>query len=212
MLYPKQSKYIFIDESGDLGPKGSDYFTIAAISTTEPIKIERIIHKTRQRFLKKKKNEINEFKANREKPEVRKYILTQLSNQDCEIYVITIPILKVREYLFKKKSKLYNYLCGLLFERIKLPEKDLYVTIDKKENNSLLQLDFNTYLETKLRTRKYNLNHIEINHMDSVASRSLQVVDFVAWSANRKFTYDEGEYYKIIEKKIVNLGQEIPWK
>jgi len=212
MRYPTQSKYIFIDESGDLGPKGSEYFTIAAVATSHPTKIERIIKKTRERHLKKKKKDITELKANKESPEVRKYVLTQLSNQECEIYVITIPIIKVREYLYSKKTKLYNYLCGILFERVRLHDKDIYVIIDKKENNNLLREDFNSYVEKKLRSIKYNLNKIEIRHLESFTSGALQVVDFVAWSANRKFTYKEDEYYKIIENKIVNLGEETLWK
>ena len=50
---PNKNLYMFIDESGDLGKYGNQYFTIAALCTTNPKPIENIIKRIRQRKLKK---------------------------------------------------------------------------------------------------------------------------------------------------------------
>ena len=44
--------YIYIDESGDLGEKGSDFFVMAAIKVKDSRTLERLINKTRRRYKK----------------------------------------------------------------------------------------------------------------------------------------------------------------
>jgi hypothetical protein len=54
-------KYVYIDESGDLGKYGSKYFAIIALITENPISIGRIIKKARIRILDKKLKEVSEI-------------------------------------------------------------------------------------------------------------------------------------------------------
>ena len=54
--------YIFIDESGDLGDKGSKYFIIAAVLVEDYRTLENLINKTR-RIYKKKIGQSNEIKG-----------------------------------------------------------------------------------------------------------------------------------------------------
>ena len=53
--------YIFIDESGDLGDKGSKYFVLAAIKVEDEKVLEKLIKKTRKNYKKDigQSNEIN---------------------------------------------------------------------------------------------------------------------------------------------------------
>ncbi len=72
-------KYIFIDESGDLGKLGSSYFTIVALSTHSPVDFQRIVKRTRQRLFKKKLKELPEVKANNSNERIRKFVLEALN-------------------------------------------------------------------------------------------------------------------------------------
>ena len=79
-------KYIYIDESGDLGKHGSEYFVIAAIVTDNPLKLERIVKKVRQRKLKKRIREMPELKANKSDRVVRESVLKKKNGNKTWIY------------------------------------------------------------------------------------------------------------------------------
>jgi len=204
-------EYIFIDESGDLGKYGSIYFTIVALMTHFPVEIRRIIRRTRERKLKRKLKELVEIKANNSTAEVRTAVLRMIAASDCSISAVAISKAKVRPDLFLHKEKLYNYLCGLLFEHISLNTDILDITIDRKHGNRLLLEDFNQYIERKVRG-KSEIIQVRIRHLESHASNELQAVDFVAWAVNRKFTHGDSSYYGIIRLKIRNQGKEEIWR
>ena len=91
-------KYIYIDESGDLGDKysSSKYFVIAAIAVDTPKHLNRIIKDARNDY----RNIIGkklEIKGNKINPHVKKEILEKINQTDCEITAI-----------FLDKENLYN--------------------------------------------------------------------------------------------------------
>jgi len=204
-------KYVFIDESGDLGKRGSRYFTIAALVVDDPLKLERIIKKLRQRKLKKKIKELPEIKANNSDEVVRKYVLKRVKKTDCEIYAIVVEKDRIFDHLFQVQDRLYNYLCGILLKEIGAvgAAGSLIITIDKKHTNTLVRENFNQYIKYKLRGKARN---IRIHHKASISSQPLQVVDFVAWSINRKFNFGDDSYFNLIEDKIVNRKDMLLWE
>ncbi len=202
--------YLFIDESGDLGKLGSKYFSIVALATNDSKKVSRIIKKVRERILNKKLKQIYEIKANNSNERIRKYVLQHLANCNCSISSVVIPKSKIKPDLFDAKNRLYNYLCGLLFSHINLNVSYLEIVIDKKDSNKLLREDFNMYIEEKIKD-KVKIK-FSIKHLDSCSSNELQVVDFVAWAINRKFSHNDAEYYNIIEKLISNKEKQEIWK
>ena len=206
MVFGKTFAYIFVDESGDLGKHGSDYFTIACLSTPNPKAIERIIKRVRQRKLKKKKRDINELKANSSSYAIRVDILQRLIKCDCEIGLIVINKKQVREYLYKTKNKLYNYVFGVLINELDLNKTKIEIIIDKKDSNRLLREDLDQYILKKIAERTKHPK-IEITHLESHAHKALQVIDFVAWATNRKYSFGEDCYYKIIEPKVKTIKQ-----
>ncbi|MCL4324854.1 MAG: DUF3800 domain-containing protein [Candidatus Thermoplasmatota archaeon] len=202
--------FIFIDESGDLGKYGSKYFSIVALSTQAVDNLNRIIKRVRQRKLRKKLKEMPELKANNSGDLIRETVLRKVAQLDCSISVVVVPKSLVRDDLFQHKEKLYNYLCGLLFEHITLNVDSVDITIDKKHNNRLLREDFNQYIERKIRSRRASIR-VMIQHLESHTSNALQAVDFVAWAMNRKFSFDDPTFYNLIASKIENAGRENPW-
>lgn len=207
---PAHIAYIFIDESGDLGPQGSEYFTIVALTTDDELEIRRIMKQLRKRKLKKKIREMPEIKANSSNETIRRYVLGMIASSGCSISAVAIPKSRIREDLFEHKEKLYNYLCGLLFEHITLNVDLVDVTIDKKHSNRLLREDFNRYVSSRIKARTPGIS-VRIRHLESQASNELQAVDFIAWAVNRKFSWDDSSYYDLIRSKILNAGHEEIW-
>lgn len=201
-------KYIYIDESGDLGKHGTKYFTIVGLMVDNPKILARIPKRIRRRKLKKPLRKLPELKANRSPPELRKLVLKKVQATRCEILAVVVPKSKIYDYLFEAKDKLYNYFCGQLVKRIPMKKGKLILVIDKKHGNTVLREDFDNYVRKKLPAGL----KVEIRHRFSHACNELQVADFVAWSINRKFCIEDEEYFKIIEDKIVNKDEMVLWK
>jgi len=201
-------RYVFIDESGDLGIHGLNFFTLAAVVVEEPKTLSKIIKRLRERKLKKKLKNLSEIKANNSNQKIREFVLEKIKNCDCKIYGLVVDKSKIYPHLYEIKDKLYNYFVGILISEIKESEK-LIVIMDKKHTNTLIK-NFNEYITRKLKS-KYPMLRIEIHHLPSYSSNELQVVDFVAWSIHRKFNCNDDYYYNIIEEKIVNKDNMKIW-
>lgn len=204
-------KYMYIDESGDLGEFGSNYFTVAGIIVDNPMILTRIIKKLRHQKLKKKIKELSEIKANNSDKRVREYVLKKVRRENCDIIAIVVEKKAIMKHLFNVKEKLYNYLCGILMKKIPVEDGKLIVTIDQKYTNTLLKEDFNNYIKKKCCQISDKVS-IEIYHKLSQSSNELQVVDFIAWSINRKFNAGDDYYYNLIEDKIINKEDMRLWK
>lgn len=142
---------------------------------------------------------------------IREYVLKKVKEDDCEIIAIVVKKDHILDHLFKIKDKLYNYICGILMEKVILPKYKVVIMIDKKHTNTLIREDFDQYIKRKLESRDKEIK-IEITHKPSHASNELQVVDFVAWSINRKFNVGDDYYYNIIEDKIINKEGMFLWE
>ena len=202
-------KYVFIDESGDLGRYGTNYFTIACVVVDDPKYLERIMKKLRQRKLKKLLKKLPEIKANNSNRVIREYVLEKISKTSCEIFAIVVDKSKIMPHLFEVKDRLYNFLCRILLTEIENAET-IHIVIDRKHTNTLIRENFNQYIENILKHRK-SVKKITIKHLPSYSSQPLQVVDFVAWSINRKFNHGDDFYYRIIEDKIRNKNRMELW-
>src|SRR3989344_796545 len=162
--------YIFIDESGDLGKHGLRYFVIAALCTINPKPIYNSIKRIRERKLKKKIKVLSEIKANNSDDIIRNFILNKLANSNCEFHIIAVDKTQVKDYLFDKKDKLYNYIAGILIQHAQVGYEKINIFIDKKYRSSLIRNDFDEYI------RNYKVKwdaKIKIEHLESVQNLGL---------------------------------------
>lgn len=194
--------YIFIDESGDLGKHGLRYFVVAALCTANPKPIYNLIKRIRQRKLKKKIKDLSEIKANNSDDNIRNFVLNKLMLTDCEFHIIALDKSQVRDYLFSNKTKLYNYVAGILIQHAQIGYENINVLIDKKDMGSIIREDFDNYIKNY--KVKWN-SRINIIHLESNQNLGLQAVDFIAWAVHRKLNTTDETFYKIIEKKITNF-------
>lgn len=208
--------YIYLDESGDLGfdfkKKGtSRHFIITVLLTREPKKIANCIKHLKQDALQKKYKRIPEIKFNNSPEIFRKRVIQKLSQHEIFILVFCLNKTKVVAKLHDKKDKVYNYVTGLLFDKIlnaTNPGEDLIMTVDKVKVGKIQMEDFNFYLGLKLFMAGQLDRKLEVIHADSQKDRCIQAVDFVSGSVFRKYEFGSLNLYNLIKSKIIN---EVFW-
>jgi hypothetical protein len=202
-------RYVFIDETGDLGETGSKYFIITAIWIDEPAPFDRLIKNMRRHKFHKELSKACEIKANNSSSELVKYILKKFSEMD-SVHAQSIILEKKKiysAYLKGNKDKLYNFVCGHL-ANIAIDSKRLILRIDKSKGKQSLVEDFNCYIERKFKEARWTRD-LECYHSWSESWSGLQIADVVSWAVFQKYEWDNDYYLRIIEKKtnLVHVWQ-----
>ncbi|MFQ5531512.1 MAG: DUF3800 domain-containing protein [Candidatus Nanoarchaeia archaeon] len=195
-------KYIFLDESGELGfgSSSTKFFTITLLicGLREEQKLRRVIKKIRRRKLKKKLKKSPEIKWNNSNDQIKKKVFQIISKIDFEIFTIILNKSRVYDYLKGKKHKLYNYLCNLIINECSIDGKSDLI-VDRSKNKRSLRDDFDRYIRFNLKEKCPNLT---ILHEDSKSNGSLQVLDFISGAIFNKYEFQNMEYYDKIKEKI----------
>jgi len=195
-------KYIFIDESGDLGtkPQSSKFLVLSALEVSNSKELDRIIKNMRRNKFKKELKKASEIKANSSSSEVIIYMLNKLNNvQGAKISYIVLDKSKLySHYLKEEKHKLYNFIAGKLAKNLSSDDTNFEIKIDKSKGNLFLQEDFNKYFEQKLKEGCSNIK-CKIEHSYSHNWAGLQFADVLAWACFQKFEYENEEYLKEIK-------------
>ncbi|HLD55077.1 MAG TPA: DUF3800 domain-containing protein [Candidatus Nanoarchaeia archaeon] len=199
-------KYIFLDESGELGFKStsSKYFVITLLLCDggEVYSLRRIMKKVRQKIIKKKLKRYPEIKGNNSTDKIRMDVLKRFVETNSEIFVVILEKSKVYEYLKNKKDKLYNYISNLILNECSLEDSHISLVVDKSKTNRSLREDFDNYIRKNI-TQKNNGCNIKIQHENSQKEGCLQVLDFVSWSIFRNYENSDSRFMDIIKNKIV---------
>lgn len=208
--------YIYLDESGDLGfdveKKGtSKHFLITVLLTREPKKIANCIKHLKEDALQKRYKRIPEIKFNNSPGKFRKRVIQKLAEQEISILTFCLNKIKIVTKLHDKKDKVYNYITGLLFDKILSatnPEEELIMLVDKVKVGKIQIEDFNFYLELKLFLSGENKRKLEVQHVDSQRDRCIQAVDFISGSIFHKYEFQSEELYNLIKGRIIS---EVFW-
>ena len=160
-------KYIYIDESGDLGDKysSSKYFVLAAIVVNNPKDLNRIIKETKRKYSDIIGRDL-EVKGNKTNRNVLKKILGKLDNIDYEVLAIFLD----KQHLHKIPNyynyhELYDTLASKLAEKIKI-NSPTDVIVDKSKNKHEEILVFNERFSSCLNNP--NNFSVNINHANSI--------------------------------------------
>lgn len=198
-------KYLYLDESGDCGEKGSKYLILAALIVDDPAPLDRIIKNMRRNKYRKELKKAYEIKANKSSKGLIRHMLLKLNElQNTKIIYIVLEKKKIfSAYLKNDSHKLYNYVAGKLAQNIILDELDVEIRIDKSKGKQLLRDDFNQYFLMKL-NEKSSIRRITIQHNYSHSWSGLQFADILSWSCFQKFEHNNIEYIDLI-----TLEQEV---
>jgi hypothetical protein len=193
-------RYMYIDESGDLGGKGSKYMVLAALLVEEPRELDRIIKNMRRNKFKKELKKAAEIKADKSSDAVRKHVLQKINEvKGAKIFYIVLEKKKIfSDFLKNDKHKLYNYVAGKLARNIILNNVDINIKIDKSKGKQMLREDFNAYF-IKCLTEKSKTIKATIEHSYSHSWSGLQFSDILAWSCFQKFEHNNSEYIDLVK-------------
>ena len=155
-------KYLFLDESGDLGfnpkKKNSKYFVITILFASDKKPLEKIVknvHKSLRKKVKRLSGGV--LHSVKEKPATRKRLLKSLSEKDISIMTIYLNKSKVYTHLQDEKHVLYNYVTNILLDRImtKHLDEDREITLiaEKRETNKFLNAGFKNYIENQKKNK-----------------------------------------------------------
>lgn len=210
-------KYLFLDESGDLGfdskKKNSKYFVITVVFVSQKKPLENIvknIHKNLRKKVKRLSGGV--LHSVREKPATRKRLLKTLSERDITIMTIYLNKSKVYTRLQDEKHVLYNYVTNILIDRIMTKhldaDREITLIAEKRETNKFLNVGFKSYIESQVKNKHKAIIKIEIKTPSE--EKALQAVDFASWAIFRKYELGDDSYYKLIKNKIIEESPLFP--
>lgn len=201
-------KYVYIDESGDLGAHGSKYMVLAALIIENPRDLDRVIKNMRRNKFKKELKHATEIKANKSSVQLIKYMLEKLNSfKDVKVLYVVFEKKKLfSEYLKNNKDKLYNYVAGKLAKQLMMDNCHIEIRIDRRYGKQLLQHDFNEYF-TKCMNEKCTPAKVKIDHSYSHNFSGLQFADILAWICFQKFEHNDSSFVDLlkIEQEVYHV-------
>ncbi len=203
------SIHIYLDESGDLGfsPKSSKFFVVAAILSKDRLRIEKCITKVRKERLPSKYKKISELKYHNSDNIIRRRILQCITKADMGIAYAVLRKRQVYEKLRNKPNILYNFLCGSLIGNI-FRKYHINTKVNIIVDRSLTGINrdaFDEYIGYRAlmsKTEIFNLDYLEIRHVDSSQDKCIQAVDFVVGAIARNYEFEDSSFYEIIDKNV----------
>lgn len=202
---------ISIDETGNLGEGGGDYFVIAA-SVFETIESQKraakLIRKTQKRrfkFIRK------ELKFSDMDFDERQEILTEIAQLE-GVKFYFIAIYKPNSAIIRKihKNLAYNYFSGMLMDRIVSDyNEDMKVTFDQRATSIGSQNSLLEYITIRAATNPNFDKNIFVTQKDSRISKRLQFADIIAGTIGHYYKHNGNrELISIIEPQIVKCHCE----
>ena len=206
-------RFVFVDESGDLGFEqcASRYFTISAVTTTNPTQLERIPQRVRRRRLKADLMRKSELKFHNSDAFVKKEVLRRVAALDgVSIVSVSARKAKVLHRQETNADRTYMELLEVLARDVIWTDREAHAfnfILDMRPLQKAIARILDTYLLSEIRRECNELKIIPpdtcISRYDSLKSRGLQVADFVAGAIRRKHELGDPTYYDIISEKIV---------
>jgi hypothetical protein len=193
-------KYIYLDESGDLGfnfsSGSSKIFVVTFIETSLNKKqLDKILKITKQRTIKKEKLKKVEIKGSISTDKTKKFLIEMILDEDISIKSIIVNKFGLYENLRKNKEKLYNWINGMILKECSYSKIELIV--DKRHKKNSFVEDYNQYVKKKMDSKNVNIQH-KYSHSES----GLQIVDVICNSIFKAFEFNNNSLYNLFKKKV----------
>ncbi|WP_407393837.1 DUF3800 domain-containing protein [Methanobrevibacter sp.] len=195
-------KYIYIDESGDLGDNylGSRYFVIGAIIVDNPKNLNRIIKYARNNYNNILGRDL-EIKGNKTNRYVIKKILGKINSIDYQVLAIFLNKKNLHNVPdFYKYNVLYDTLASKLAEKITITSPTTVIVDRSKGKHEDMRI-FNERFSSSLNNPDGYL--VNIIHANSIKERGLQIADLIAWSVFQSREHENSEFIDLIKNKNI---------
>jgi len=188
---------IFIDESGDLGQKGSRFFAIAAVSPINKKRLDNIVkHHCAN-------NGIVEIKAYNLTFPAKEALLRKISSvHDYSVSYVVADKNHIDPLLFKDQNLLYNYIYQWVIEPIaKASTESINITTDNHSTRVGSKNSLADYIKAKAYFEWNVRNPISIQYLDSKVCRSIQIADLMANTIFSKYMQNKDHLYNLLKIK-----------
>jgi len=200
-------KYIYLDESGDMGfdfskSGTSNHLLITFLMLSEYRPIISLVKKVFTSLLTTTKRKNNDMlHAYYEKEITVKRMLSGLASKD--IMIASLRLDKRKVLLTSNTHELYTSMVVALINRLYADgiignADDIKLIASRKNTSKKLNDDFSESVVN--RTKKIN---IEIDILKPSDDKCLQAVDFVSWAFWQKYENSDKSYSDIISDKII---------
>ena len=204
---PKQTKYIFSDEAGDLtfkrGQNISKYFIICTVTTTD-LSFAAALVKLRRRLIWDKIDVGDYFHATTDSQEVRNQVYNVITKHSFKVQATICEKSKAQPHITSSKAVFYQYpwyytVKHQLAHQIKDGEK-LFVTAasigTKKEKKLYVNVLEDVFHQT-VKSGKW-----VVDFRPASCDPCLQLADYCAWAIQRKWERNDTRSYDLIKDKI----------
>lgn len=188
---------IFIDESGDLGEKGSRYFVIAALAPNNKKRLDNIIKRHCAA------NGIVEVKAFNLTLPAKEALLRKIASvHDYSMSYVVADKNHIDPILFKDKNLLYNYIYQWVIEPIaKSSTESVNIITDNHSTKVGSRNSLGDYIKAKAYFEWGVKNPISLEYLDSKNCRAIQIADLMANTVFNKYMQNKDHLYNLLKIK-----------
>ncbi len=174
--------YLYLDESGDFGfdfvtKNPSTHFTVTAV-LLKSHQANRALQKAVSVTLGRKLKGTSELKGSKLALTYKEYFYKHAKAVPFEIYSITLNKINAQEAFYRNQERLYNYMANKVLDGIPFEQARGQMTIVFDRCKSKPQIAAcNRYLSAQLQGRLDPKVALDMDHLDSHASKNLQACD-----------------------------------
>lgn len=200
-------KYIYFDESGDLGfdfaKRGvSKYFSMAFIILENPRPITTLARKVSANLPPRKRKTTNGvLHAYFESNATRCKLLSGLATK--QVKIATIRIFKQKNHVRSTPHNIYSRMVAgaincLVSNEVLKNDEDVRIIASRRNTSKVLNRSFKESI-----TRGINIDNLQIDITKPFDDKCLQVADFVSWAFWQKYEKGDATYSDLLAKKII---------
>jgi len=190
--------YVFVDESGDLGKRGSPYFLVMLVATARVRNIEQVVRNTLKRFPAKRRPQ--ELKGADLSLRLYRYFCRRMLEIPCRLVAVSLDKAKLES---KEEDWLIyaRMLCEGL-RALKSPSPPLRIDIDRRFSRREFE-ELKAYVMGFLAGRYGAPVRVELRQMTSEQSKGVQAADVFSWGVFQKYAYGEEERFRLFSERLI---------
>jgi len=197
---------MFIDESGDIGPRGSNFLIVVGILSNNTELLYRIIKNCRRNKFNKELVNISEIKGSSSSEILIKHLIKEINKTNCKVYCITLDKNTIPWSRVDNKNKIYDFTAGYIAELLEL-NSEIDIRIDKSKAKKRDQNNFDEHFKSRL---SKNNRYVKIYHSYSHSWSGIQFADIIAWSFFQKFEKDDSQFVDLLKLDIIHVEAKLP--
>ena len=201
---------VFIDESGDPGLNieagSSKYFIVALVAFEDHDEAAAVDERLSLLRQEQRIKDNFEFHFNKLKSGHRRGFLEAVARYNFFYFAVVIDKTHLTGREFQLNESLYNYACGLIFEKAKPRLTNAIVVIDERGSRNF-KSELRRYLVARLKDDSGKCFIKKVRTQDSRKNNLVQLADMVAGAVARSFSgkKDGREYRSLIAHREMNV-------